>query len=201
VWVKRVFYQNFNYWGAHIQNSPGNLWNSQVVMKRSWSPWNMFTCTFETVLHMRSLIIKFWWNIFWHTLLAIYRDVWCIVWCCWWCYHWSNGDSSQITLSVHLVGIVLYLHLPIPGILKVNSFKPYCMHQMQCFHPLDDGITIGVLWKWVIYGWILYTLLLCLYQRQYIVIDVSSFVSRYMHVRQLFTRRNNIFIGCNICYA
>jgi len=26
--------------------------------------------------------------------------------------------SSQITLSVHLVGIVLYLHLPIPGILK-----------------------------------------------------------------------------------
>jgi len=49
--------------------------------------------------------------------------------------------SSQITLSVHLVGIVLYLHLPIPGILKVNSFKPYCMHQMQCFPPLDDGIT------------------------------------------------------------
>jgi len=34
-----------------------------------------------------------------------------------------------------------------------------------------------------------------------LVIDVSSFVSRYMHVRQLFTRRNNIFIGCNICYA
>jgi len=68
---------------------------------------------------MRSLIIKFLMkHLLTHTI-AIYRDVFDVL-------RDVVDDiaidqmviSSQITLSVHLVGIVLYLHLPIPGILK-----------------------------------------------------------------------------------
>jgi len=68
---------------------------------------------------MRSSIIKILMkHLLTHTI-AIYRDVFDVL--CDVVGDVTTGQmviSSQITLSVHLVGIVLYLHLPIPGILK-----------------------------------------------------------------------------------
>jgi len=80
---------------------------------------DMFTCTFKTVLHMRSLIIKIFdetsFDRHYSYLTGMWFDVLCDVVGD---VHCPNGDF----LTNHVIGtpcgIVLYLHLPIPGFLK-----------------------------------------------------------------------------------
>jgi len=131
VWVKRVFIKILIIEERISRTVLGMLWNSQVVHERSWSPWTCSHALSKTVLHMRSLIINFWWNIFW-THYSIYRDVFDVLCDVVGDVNWSMVISHKSRYRYTL--LVLFCICTYTGILS-NSFSlTACINAMFSIH-------------------------------------------------------------------
>jgi hypothetical protein len=204
VWIKRAYIKIFI-----IKKRIYRTVLESVIRRVKWSwtfTWDTFTCTFTcsphntfkdcsvyALLNNENVDVSFFDSHYRHLIGC----VWCMTWWCWWCCHWSNGDF----FTNHLVGIGLCLHSPIPGILKWTLFN-LTVH-IKC----DVSIHCMMVLPLVFFGNECYMVKICTHycfvsiKSNTFVIDVNSFISWYMHVRRSFPRRDNIFIGCNICYV